>query len=38
MTGAVAMSSLLAIPSKQAAMAHAYQKAFLVESKERTTP
>ena len=38
MTGAVAMTSLLAIPSKQAAMAHVHQKALLVESNERTTP
>ena len=38
MNGAVAMTSLLAIPSKQAAMAQPYQKAFLAESHERTTP
>ena len=35
MTGAVAMTSLLAIPSKQAVTAEPYQNAVLVELNER---
>ena len=37
MMGAVAMTSLLAMPSRQAAMAHPYQEAFLVDVNERMT-